>query len=236
MSSPGAPSSGTRRVAGALLAGCLALSSCSSPGSGEGATPGATTAPTTAATSGVGTSSPGATTTRGSGVGSPSGTGGRTPVPTLTATPPLVTPPGRRRPTASVTTDSTGAIDLVTSGSYGFTTPSGDITCLLDAGRASGEDATARCAIGEHTWPAPKRPPSCPLGDGTDLYVSAGRSAGFTCAGDTIAGTSAAQVAHGTTIRLPGALRCEVQKAGVTCVSLRTRKGFSLARTSYRIF
>lgn len=111
-----------------------------------------------------------------------------------------------------------------------FRSPSGNIGCSLSVEAGSSD---ARCDIAGHTWPAPNRPVDCELDYGSGLSIGDGL-AEFTCAGDTVLGSSHV-LGYATSIRF-GAFVCDSDESGVTCSNTGTRHGFFVSRATYRVF
>jgi hypothetical protein len=110
----------------------------------------------------------------------------------------------------------------------GFTTPSGNIACLvLPDG--------ARCDIADKDWgdTEPGRPPDCTQAFGDALEVSGTGRGDFVCHGDTVFGSPT--LPYGETIRV-GDAECDSRENGVECRVLSTRHGFAMSRTRYTLF
>jgi hypothetical protein len=120
-------------------------------------------------------------------------------------------------------------ITLVVSGFTGFTSPSGNIGCMI-------ESTYVRCDIAQRDWSPPSRPPDCPTvtGYGQGIELSAGRRPQFVCAGDT-AYSNADPLAYGDSISL-GVLRCTSAESGINCLDTGTGHGFSISRQGYQLF
>lgn len=111
----------------------------------------------------------------------------------------------------------------------GFTSPSGNIGCMLDS-------TFVRCDIRQRDWAPPPRPPDCPTvtGYGQGIELGAGRSPQFVCAGDTAHSNSDA-LAYGDSISA-GVLRCTSAESGITCNDTRSGHGFTISRQAYQLF
>lgn len=111
-----------------------------------------------------------------------------------------------------------------------FSSPSGNIGCLIDRG-------AARCDIAERDWEPPPKPDDCDLDYGQGVEVTAGGAADLVCAGDTALNstTSGAPLPYGESISA-GLLRCESARSGITCRDIETGRGFALSRASYELF
>ena len=108
-----------------------------------------------------------------------------------------------------------------------FQTPSGNVYCVLNR-------ALARCDIIRRTWLPPAKPAGCDFDWGNGAYVEAG-TAGMTCASDTLIGSARQTLEYGESLRA-GPLRCDSQSTGVTCSSVQTSHGFTLASAQYALF
>ncbi len=111
----------------------------------------------------------------------------------------------------------------------GFTSPSGNIGCIIDSD-------SVRCDIRDRDWAPPAKPADCPdvTGFGQGLTLSAGGKADFVCAGDTTL-TSGPPLAYGDSITA-GSLQCEINEAGIECRNLDHGSGFSLSRQGYELY
>lgn len=154
----------------------------------------------------------------------------------------MTTPPAdAARRTVSVSSESA------------FATPDGTVVCAFSEG-------TARCDVSKRGYKAPPRPRSCDLDWGDSVYLD--RKAGFGCVGDTNAGMAdvgsdwtrwfssrngikapaaysggkrQAGLRPGIALR-SGNLVCETTtKQAVTCTNVKTKRGFTLSRTSYKL-
>ena len=108
----------------------------------------------------------------------------------------------------------------------GFTSPSGNIGCVISK-------SSARCDIRSHSWNAPKKPASCDLEWGAAVAVASGRGH-FVCAGDTTLGAGS-KLGYGKTIHI-GHMLCESQQAGMRCVNVRKGHGFFLSKQDFDFF
>lgn len=110
----------------------------------------------------------------------------------------------------------------------GFTSPSGNIGCVLD------EDMV-RCDIAARDWSPPPRPDDCP--DFTDygqgIYVNVTGPAAFVCAGDTALGSGPA-LEYGQYWAGAG-ISCTSEPSGIRC-SNTDGHGFVLSRQAYQLF
>jgi hypothetical protein len=110
----------------------------------------------------------------------------------------------------------------------GFTSPSGNIGCLL-------ADDMVRCDIADRDWSPPPRPAECPdftdFGQGITLHPTG--PASFVCAGDTTLGSGPA-LAYGQ-FQAGGGMSCTSEPSGMLCSNSEGR-GFSLSRQGYQLF
>ncbi len=111
----------------------------------------------------------------------------------------------------------------------GFTSPSGNIGCIIDSD-------SVRCDIRERDWAPPTKPADCPdvVGFGQGLTLSAVGKADFVCAGDTTL-MSGPSLAYGDSITT-GSLRCEVTQVGIECRNPEHGSGLSLSRQGYELY
>lgn len=108
-----------------------------------------------------------------------------------------------------------------------FTSPSGNVSCVLDVDYV-------RCDIAERDWTPPPRPADCEFDYGQGVALVPGGPAEFVCAGDTTLGGSN-PLAYGQSITR-GDLRCESAQTGITCLDRTTGHGFALSRQVYQLF
>ncbi len=120
-----------------------------------------------------------------------------------------------------------GLMNRQVDGPTGFTSPSGNVRCLLDA-------TTARCDITERSWAPPLRPASCELDYGRGITLRPGRPAAFVCAGDSTPSADTQLAEHDSITA--GTLRCESTGTGVTCRDTKSRHGFALSPEAYHLF
>jgi hypothetical protein len=109
----------------------------------------------------------------------------------------------------------------------GFVSPSGNVSCMLDAD-------WARCDIIDRDWSPPPRPADCEFDYGQGISLAPGKQAQFVCAGDTAFGADEV-LPYGESITA-GMLRCESADSGITCRDVRTSHGFSISRQAYQLF
>jgi hypothetical protein len=109
-----------------------------------------------------------------------------------------------------------------------FTSPSGNISCVIDTGGA-------RCDIAERDWSLPPRPADCRLDYGHGISIGVGKPARVVCAGDTTIGSGGEPLAYGDAIAA-GPMRCVSAQSGITCSDVESGNGFSISREAYRLF
>ncbi len=134
-------------------------------------------------------------------------------------------PPDRSAPVATSTTTTTTTTATVLA-LRGFSSPSGNVACAIDAG-------SVRCDIRDRDWEPPPKPSSCDTDWGHALAVEDGRAI-FLCAGDTAFGPEDV-LPYGATNRV-GDFECHSEQAAMTCRDTTTGHGFELARARYRLF
>lgn len=111
----------------------------------------------------------------------------------------------------------------------GFTSPSGNIGCMIDTDYA-------RCDIRERDWAPPPRPADCPsyTDYGQGIVLASGGPAAIVCAGDTAFG-GGGPLAYGQSIT-NGVMSCTSAESGITCRDTSSGHGFSIARQGYQLF
>jgi hypothetical protein len=109
----------------------------------------------------------------------------------------------------------------------GFVSPSGNVSCMIDAD-------WARCDIIDRDWSPPLRPADCEFDYGQGISLARGEQAQFVCAGDTAFGADEV-LPYGESITA-GMLRCESAESGITCRDTKTGRGFEISRGAYRLF
>jgi hypothetical protein len=119
-------------------------------------------------------------------------------------------------------------------GNFTFQTPSGDIACYLGPGAAGGTQGQVGCEIGEHTYTAPPRPPTCHLGWGDRIVLSQGNTPVLACHGDTLRAPNLKTLDYDQTA-FSGGIRCSIQAAGVTCTDTTTGHFFRISKESYEL-
>ncbi|CAM3515994.1 hypothetical protein H7J08_24935 [Mycobacterium frederiksbergense] len=108
-----------------------------------------------------------------------------------------------------------------------FTSPSGNVSCILDS-------EYLRCDIAERDWALPPRPADCELDYGQGIALTPGEPATLVCAGDTTLGGPDV-LAYGRSITR-GALSCTSAESGMSCRDTGSGRGFSLSRQVYQLF
>ena len=108
-----------------------------------------------------------------------------------------------------------------------FRTPSQNIACALTR-------SAVRCDIVRKTWQPPAKPADCELDWGNGLAISNGKVT-FTCAGDTVIGTSESTLEYGQALRA-GTVRCDSENQSLSCKDEKTGHGFTLAASRYTMF
>ena len=131
---------------------------------------------------------------------------------------------------AAAAVGAIGCLGLPTSGAdlVGFTSPSGNIGCILAEG-------TVRCDVAERDWAPPPRPSDCPdftdYGQGITLDTTG--PASFVCAGDTALGSGPA-LPYGQ-FEAGGGVSCTSEPSGMRC-SNSDGHGFTISRQDYTLF
>ena len=113
------------------------------------------------------------------------------------------------------TTESDEESELI-----GFTSPSGNVGCFIDA-------HYARCDVMERDWTPPLRPADCEFDYGQGIGLAPGEEPEFMCAGDTALG-GGEPLAYGQSISA-GVLRCDSAESGITCRDTKSGHGFAIA-------
>jgi Family of unknown function (DUF6636) len=90
------------------------------------------------------------------------------------------------------------------------------------------------CEIGEHTYSAPPRPPTCHLAWGDRFKLAQGGQPELACHGDTMRSADLKTLDYGETA-FSGAIRCAIEPAGITCTDTSTGHFFRLSRESYEL-
>jgi hypothetical protein len=109
----------------------------------------------------------------------------------------------------------------------GFESPSHNIGCILT-------EQGARCDIGRHSWPLPKRPKSCEFDYGGSLFIGVKGRGEYGCVSDSAMGAGPV-LPYGESIR-KGRFVCTSEEIGVRCVNRRNGLGFLLSRQRVRLF
>jgi hypothetical protein len=131
-----------------------------------------------------------------------------------------------------------------------FSTPSGNISCLIEKDAAAAPaDGYVRCDARAYSWPdMPPRPSDCEEDWGGAISLDAhGGKAELICVGDTVAfdpsadtgaqsdGHHTGVLAYGSTTRVD-VFVCSSQTSGVTCDNTRTKHGFVIARGHFSLY
>ncbi len=123
-------------------------------------------------------------------------------------------------PTASRSATGSAAAAANTSG---FSSPSGNIRCLISAEQA-------RCDIVQRSWQAPAKPASCAQKWGQGVSLNQQKSA-LVCSDSLLSGGP--ELAYGAEIER-GPVSCTSSTTGISC-SYRAGPRFTLARASYTL-
>ncbi len=134
--------------------------------------------------------------------------------------------------TEETTTEGGGGTppaDQTVTSLTGFTSPSGNIGCVIDR-------KSVRCDVQNRDWDPPSRPASCNknVDFGQGITLSAGAAPEFVCAGDTTLGAGPA-LPYGESIAA-GLLRCDSEETGMSCRDLETGRGFTISTQAYKLF
>lgn len=127
---------------------------------------------------------------------------------------------------STTTEEGTPPADLEVTEMTGFTSPTGNIGCVIDR-------RNVRCDISERDWEPPPKPAGCDLDFGQGISLDAGGAPAFICAGDTTLGAGE-PLPYGQSIAA-GLLRCESAESGITCRDVETGRGFSISQQSYEL-
>lgn len=151
---------------------------------------------------------------------------------------PFVTPlntPGQGQPTQGSSAaisyrDVSQELDR-DDGVLQFVTPTKNIGCAILA-------TGGTCHVLDHTWTAPPNLRAC-VGDSEDspddIWFSERAGVGGCGGTDTVYDAQAMVLEYGTGLKARH-VRCSSAKSGLTCENTRTRHGFSVSRTHYRLF
>jgi hypothetical protein len=122
-----------------------------------------------------------------------------------------------------------GAAPVASADDQWFTSPSGNISCMLD-------DGLVRCDINDRSWSPPPRPADCSTqtgyGQGINLHPTG--PATFVCGGDTTFGSGATVLQYGQ-YEAGGGMSCNSEPSGMRCSNSEGR-GFTLSRQAYSLF
>ncbi|SNY14445.1 DUF6636 domain-containing protein [Paractinoplanes atraurantiacus] len=135
------------------------------------------------------------------------------------------TPTGSPAPTPSAVAGLGSAVKEVTEAT--FQSPSKNIVCALTT-------SSVRCDILDKNWSPPPQPEDCRQAWGNGMFLEEGK-AGFTCAGDTLAGSATQTLEYGEALRA-GSIRCDSTARALTCEDTGSSHGFALARADYDLF
>jgi len=127
----------------------------------------------------------------------------------------------------STTAEDDSRASVVVRDPSAFTSPTGNIGCLIDK-------EMVRCDIAEREWAPPPAPDSCTLDYGQGITLRAGAPPEFVCAGDTALNSDAA-LPYGESIQ-GGLIRCDSEESGITCTDMETGRGFTLSKAAYELF
>lgn len=131
--------------------------------------------------------------------------------------------PGTLRPPPPAS--DTAAPSTPADGVRAFASPSGNITCTIDAERV-------RCAIGQRDYDAPGRPAACDWDGWGSVVVLNEEGAGFSCEPEGPAAPAPAALNYGETIE-QGTMRCTSGRSGMECFA--GEKSFELSREAATI-
>lgn len=104
-----------------------------------------------------------------------------------------------------------------------FASPSGNISCTIDAERA-------RCAIADFDFDAGEAPEGCAVDYGS-VVVANNDGAGYSCEESPDGAPAATSLDYGKTVSAHG-MTCTSSEEGMSCASDSTGKGFTLARAA----
>jgi hypothetical protein len=123
---------------------------------------------------------------------------------------------------------SAAAVNIRTVDQAIFLTPSKNIGCELSP-------ASVRCDIGNRDWTRPAKPADCALDYGNGLYLEKDKTAGFTCAGDSLLGATKDILEYGHALRA-GDFLCDSESGALRCANQHSGHGFTLSVQSYTLF
>lgn len=111
-----------------------------------------------------------------------------------------------------------------------FTTPSGNIFCIIDN---EWPRPYMRCDLNDATFTPPPRPTKDCYGTwGRSVTMTIGESPAFHCISDWAGGENLFVLRYGDDTKV-GPFQCSSREGGLTCVDTTTSRGFRLARQSY---
>jgi hypothetical protein len=105
-----------------------------------------------------------------------------------------------------------------------FTSPSGNISCTIDAERA-------RCVINDYDYSPPQKPDDCRLDDWGSIVVANDEGAGFSCLEAPESEGPARVLGYGDSISAAG-MTCTSSEEGMECTSDESGVGFNVRRAS----
>jgi len=130
--------------------------------------------------------------------------------------------------TATTQASNTTEILVIEGGVHAFTSPSGNIACVMDA-------FTASCWIGERSWTIEQpSAPECEESDWGNAVDLSADGPSFPCYTDFGWNPSAPAMAYGTSVEL-GPFRCDSAETGVTCTNA-SGNGFTVAKAAVSLF
>lgn len=115
--------------------------------------------------------------------------------------------------------------DAIT-GSATLQSPSGNITCDLS-------ESGARCDVAQRSWKLPPRPSDCTESWGVGAAVTSDGPT-LVCSDNKLSNGSAQKAAYGTSYSA-GDYACTSSQSGIECWSVKTGKGFKVARATYSL-
>src|SRR5690242_9094624 len=96
---------------------------------------------------------------------------------------------------------------------FNFQTPSHNIACYLATTDREGRVGSVACEIGDRSYAAPPRPPSCHLGWGDRFVLNQGDPPTVSCHGDTLLTGDLPTLDYGEGA-FTGAIRCQINEHG----------------------
>ena len=134
----------------------------------------------------------------------------------------------RLLPAAALAAAAVLGAPVAAADSIGFTSPSGNIGCMLT-------DDLLHCDITTRDWSPPPRPADCPdvTGYGQGILIHQYGPARFVCAGDTTTGFG--DVLPYGQYQAGGGMSCNSEPSGMRC-SNSDGHGFTISRQAYTLF